>query len=296
MRWELGATPAKRVDMPPDPHRCCRNLCEVSLPRSPSVAALAVGRCRNCRRGDAGRCPARARRRSGRDADRPGGRDDDDRHRAGPAARRRHAAGDNGRHASAGHRSAGPARGADDHCNHVDHDTCSGADGHHRCRRCCRCTTTARRRRAPAERGKNGKKAAKQGKKHKPHAHKKAGATPAVLAPGDRHLLAAARSFGSAVPVPIYQAACVCRIHWQVLAAINEIESGYGWPQRVKRRRAGLDAVHARAWKRYGVDANGDGKRDVQPRRRDLRGGAVRRRPAARTTSASRSTCNHAGT
>jgi hypothetical protein len=33
-------------------------------------------------------------------------------------------------------------------------------------------------------------------------------------------------------------------------------------PQRQLGRRAGLDAVHAATWKAYGVDANGDGKKD----------------------------------
>ena len=75
--------------------------------------------------------------------------------------------------------------------------------------------------------------------------------------------------------LPIYQAAGIqYGIRWEVLAAINEIETRLRpQPQRLLRRRAGLDAVHA--------PHVGDVRRrrqrrrpegPVQPRRRDLRG------------------------
>ncbi len=64
--------------------------------------------------------------------------------------------------------------------------------------------------------------------------------------------------------LPIYQAAGVqYGIHWQVLAAINEIESDYGRNLNVSSAGAlGWMQFMPSTWKKYGVDANGDGKRD----------------------------------
>ena len=47
--------------------------------------------------------------------------------------------------------------------------------------------------------------------------------------------------------LPIYQAAgAQYGIHWEILAAINEVETDFGRNlQRVERRRGRLDAVHA---------------------------------------------------
>ena len=51
-------------------------------------------------------------------------------------------------------------------------------------------------------------------------------------------------------------------VRWEVLAAINEIETDYGRNLSVSSAGArGLDAVHARHVASYGVDANGDGTR-----------------------------------
>ena len=64
--------------------------------------------------------------------------------------------------------------------------------------------------------------------------------------------------------LPIYQA-CGTEygIPWEVLAAINKIETGLRHqPQRLHRRRHGLDAVHPLELGAYGVDANGDGRKD----------------------------------
>jgi hypothetical protein len=64
--------------------------------------------------------------------------------------------------------------------------------------------------------------------------------------------------------LPIYQAAGIqYGIHWQVLAAINEIESDYGRNLNVSSAGAvGWMQFEPATWARYGVDANGDGKRD----------------------------------
>ena len=64
--------------------------------------------------------------------------------------------------------------------------------------------------------------------------------------------------------LPIYQAAGIqYGIRWEILAAINEIETDYGRNLNVSsRRRARLDAVHPLDWRAYGVDANKDGKKD----------------------------------
>ena len=65
--------------------------------------------------------------------------------------------------------------------------------------------------------------------------------------------------------LPIYQAAGIqYGVRWEVLAAINEIETDYGRNLNVSSAGARrLDAVHARRrWRPYGVDANQDGVKD----------------------------------
>ncbi|WP_320673310.1 lytic murein transglycosylase, partial [Patulibacter defluvii] len=64
--------------------------------------------------------------------------------------------------------------------------------------------------------------------------------------------------------LPIYQAAGTqYGIRWEVLAAINEIETDYGRNLSVSTAGAlGWMQFMPATWKTYGVDANGDGKRD----------------------------------
>ncbi len=64
--------------------------------------------------------------------------------------------------------------------------------------------------------------------------------------------------------LPIYQAAGnQYSIKWQVLAAINEIETDYGRNLSVSTAGAvGWMQFMPATWKTYGVDANGDGKKD----------------------------------
>ena len=64
--------------------------------------------------------------------------------------------------------------------------------------------------------------------------------------------------------LPIYQAAGTqYGIPWQVLAAINEIESDYGRNLSVSSAGAlGWMQFIPSTWATYGVDANGDGKKD----------------------------------
>jgi hypothetical protein len=64
--------------------------------------------------------------------------------------------------------------------------------------------------------------------------------------------------------LPIYQAAGnQYGIRWEVLAAINEIESDYGRNLSVSTAGAvGWMQFLPSTWQTYGVDANGDGKRD----------------------------------
>jgi hypothetical protein len=74
--------------------------------------------------------------------------------------------------------------------------------------------------------------------------------------------------------LPIYQAAGIqYGIRWEVLAAINEIETDYGRNLNVSSAGAlGWMQFMPSTWKMYGVDANKDGKQGpVQPGRRDLR-------------------------
>jgi hypothetical protein len=64
--------------------------------------------------------------------------------------------------------------------------------------------------------------------------------------------------------LPIYQAAGIeYGIRWEVLAAINEIETDYGRNLNVSTAGAvGWMQFMPQTWKLYGVDANDDGKRD----------------------------------
>ena len=74
--------------------------------------------------------------------------------------------------------------------------------------------------------------------------------------------------------LPIYQAAGIeYGVRWEILAAINEIETDYGRNLNVSTAGAvGWMQFMPSTWKRYGVDANHDGRKDpVQPGRRDLR-------------------------
>ena len=74
--------------------------------------------------------------------------------------------------------------------------------------------------------------------------------------------------------LPIYQAAGIeYGVRWEVLAAINEIETDYGRNLNVSTAGAvGWMQFMPATWKQYGVDANKDGFKDpYNPRRRDLR-------------------------
>jgi hypothetical protein len=64
--------------------------------------------------------------------------------------------------------------------------------------------------------------------------------------------------------LPIYQAAgAQYDIHWQILAAINEVETGFGSNLRESSAGAvGWMQFMPSTWARYGVDADGDGKAD----------------------------------
>ena len=64
--------------------------------------------------------------------------------------------------------------------------------------------------------------------------------------------------------LPIYQAAGTAYgIPWQVLAAINEVETDYGRDLSVSSAGAeGWMQFLPSSWARYGVDANGDGYED----------------------------------
>ena len=64
--------------------------------------------------------------------------------------------------------------------------------------------------------------------------------------------------------LPIYQAAGIqYGIRWEVLAAINEIETDYGRNLNVSSAGAlGWMQFMPATWEMYGVDANGDGEKD----------------------------------
>jgi hypothetical protein len=64
--------------------------------------------------------------------------------------------------------------------------------------------------------------------------------------------------------LPIYQAAgAQYKIHWEILAAINEAETAFGTNLRESSAGAiGWMQFLPSTWQRYGVDADGDGQRD----------------------------------
>src|SRR5581483_6789769 len=64
--------------------------------------------------------------------------------------------------------------------------------------------------------------------------------------------------------LPIYQAAGIeYDVPWQILAAINEIETDYGRKLSISSAGAvGWMQFLSSTWKQYGVDANGDGVAD----------------------------------
>ena len=64
--------------------------------------------------------------------------------------------------------------------------------------------------------------------------------------------------------LPIYQAAGIeYGVRWEVLAAINEIETDYGRNLNVSSAGAqGWMQFMPATWKMYGTDANRDGERD----------------------------------
>jgi hypothetical protein len=64
--------------------------------------------------------------------------------------------------------------------------------------------------------------------------------------------------------LPIYQAAGIqYGVRWEVLAAINEIETDYGRNLNVSSAGAlGWMQFMPATWRQYGTDANGDGKKD----------------------------------
>ena len=64
--------------------------------------------------------------------------------------------------------------------------------------------------------------------------------------------------------LPIYQAAGIqYNIPWQILAAINEIETDYGRNLSVSTAGAlGWMQFMPSTWRTYGVDANNDGRKD----------------------------------
>jgi murein DD-endopeptidase MepM/ murein hydrolase activator NlpD len=65
--------------------------------------------------------------------------------------------------------------------------------------------------------------------------------------------------------LPIYQAAGIqYGVRWEILAAINEIETDYGRNLNVSTAGAtGWMQFLPSTWKQYGVDANDDGKKDM---------------------------------
>src|SRR4029450_12398612 len=64
--------------------------------------------------------------------------------------------------------------------------------------------------------------------------------------------------------LPIYQAAGIqYGVRWEILAAINEIETDYGRNLNVSTAGAvGWMQFLPSTWRLYGVDANGDGVKD----------------------------------
>ena len=91
--------------------------------------------------------------------------------------------------------------------------------------------------------------------------------------------------------LPIYQAAGIeYGVRWEVLAAINEIETDYGRNLNVSSAGAlGWMQFMPATWKAYGVDANGDGRKDpynpvdaIFAAARYLKAAGARRGPAPR--------------
>ena len=115
-----------------------------------------------------------------------------------------------------------------------------------------------------------------------PPAPSVAGALSASVTAGQTVFEAALGSYR--IPVfllGIYQAAGdEYGIPWQVLAAINEVETDYGFDDAVSSAGAvGWMQFMPATWSGYGVDAHGSTfARSVQPRRRDLRRRVVPRR------------------
>ena len=81
--------------------------------------------------------------------------------------------------------------------------------------------------------------------------------------------------------LPVYQA-CGTQygIPWEVLAAINKVETDFGTDLGPSSAGAeGWMQFLPSTWATWGVDANGDGRKDpIQPGRRDLRRGSLPRR------------------
>ena len=94
--------------------------------------------------------------------------------------------------------------------------------------------------------------------------------------------------------LPIYQAAGIeYGVRWEILAAINEIETDYGRNLNVSSAGAlGWMQFMPATWKAYGVDANGDGRKDpynpvdaIFAAARYLRAAGAERRSARRRSS-----------
>ena len=86
------------------------------------------------------------------------------------------------------------------------------------------------------------------------------------LAPPEFGLFEAARFPGPRFLLPIYQAAAVqYDVPWQILAAINEIETDYGAnTQRSSAGAVGWMQFLPSSWRTWGTDANGDGVANPQ--------------------------------
>ena len=92
--------------------------------------------------------------------------------------------------------------------------------------------------------------------------------------------------------LPIYQAAAMeYEVPWQVLAAINEIETDYGRNLNVSSAGAmGWMQFIPSSWKAYGVDANDDGRKDpYNPVDAIFAAGRYLKAAGPRTTCAARS-------